>query len=87
MRLKHPLVKMILTNKINKLIKTPEIKGRMMILKIKIPKTVNNNRQMMITKKQSIRKLIKLKVILINKLKRIRRKVMSKLKHLMKRLM
>ena len=85
MRLKHPLVKMILINKINKLIKTLKIKGRMMILKIKIPKTVDNNRQMMITKKQSIRKLIK--VILINKLKRIRQKVMSKLKHLMKRLM
>ena len=52
MRLKHPLVKMILTNKINKLIKTLKIKGRMMILKTKTPKTVNNNRQMMITKKQ-----------------------------------
>ena len=85
MRLKHPLVKMILTNKINKLIKTLKIKGRMMILKIKIPKTVDNSRQMMITKKRLIRKLIK--VILINKLKRIRQKVMSKLKHLMKRLM
>ena len=85
MRLKHPLVKMILTNKINKLIKTLKIKGRMMILKIKIPKTVDNNRQMMIIKKRLIRRLIK--VILINKLKRIRQKVMSKLKHLMKRLM
>ena len=83
MRLKHPLVKMILTNKINKLIKTLEIKREMMILKIKIPKTVNNNRQIMITKKQSIRRLIK--AILIKKLRKIRRKVMSKRKHLMRR--
>ena len=85
MRLKHLLVKMILTNKINKLIKTLEIKREMMTLKIKIPKIVNNNRQIIITKKQSIRRLIK--TILIKKLRKIRRRVMSKLKHLMKRLM
>ena len=83
MRPKHPLVKMILTNKINKPIKILKIKGRTIILKIKIPKTVNNNRQMMINKKRSIRRLIK--AILIKKLRMIRRKVMSKLKHLMKR--
>ena len=65
MRLKHLLVKMILINKINQLNKTLWIKGKMLILKIKIPKTVKNNRQRMI-KKQSISKLIK--VILMNKL-------------------